>query len=79
MIKYLVFERYLLNHLEQHGKDLQAARGLLSGNSANRLERLRLLAGHAMRVCDDPWLGLKIGQQVSTMAYGVLGLSLIHI
>jgi len=78
MIKYLVFERYLLNHLEQHGKDLQAARGLLSGNSANRLERLRLLAGHATRVCDDPWLGLKIGQQVSTMAYGVLGQAIMH-
>jgi len=78
MIKYLVFERYLFDHLEQQGKDLQTARDLLSANSANRLERLRLLAGYTTRLCDDPWLGLKIGQQVSTMAYGILGQAIMH-
>lgn len=78
MIKYLVFERYLLRYLADRDFDIETVKRTVTENAPNRLERLRLLAGHASEKEADPLLGLTIGQQATTAAYGVLGHAQIH-
>ena len=78
MIKYLVFERYLLRYLADRGFDIETVKQRVTENAPNRLERLRLLAGYASEKEADPLLGLTIGQQATTAAYGVLGHAQIH-
>jgi AraC-like DNA-binding protein len=78
MIKHLAFERYLFRQLTEAGKDTGEIRARLRSLGADRLERLRVLAGYCVAACDDPYLGLTIGQEVTTTAYGVLGHAFIH-
>ncbi len=77
-IKRLAFEPYILDFLKERSVSVDAILRQLDHKADNRLERLRLLAGFAIEACDEPRLGLLIGQRASTMSYGILGHALAH-
>ncbi|MBE7638255.1 helix-turn-helix domain-containing protein [Sneathiella sp. P13V-1] len=64
--------------LVSRGEDGGKIRRHLKHISPNRLERLRYLAGIAVKLTDDPCLAIDTGQLVSLASYGILGYSFMQ-
>ncbi len=76
MIRQLVFDRYILDFLnEQNIKTDTIVRQI---KPLDRLERLHMLACHASEKYPDPLLGLYIGGRASNFSYGILGYALVN-
>ncbi len=76
MIRQLAFEIYILDFLKE--RNIPTSAVLSQIKSLDRLERLHQLARYADEKCNEPLLGLLIGNRASNFSYGVLGYALVN-
>ncbi|MEH6556630.1 MAG: helix-turn-helix domain-containing protein [Oceanicoccus sp.] len=78
MIKYLAFESYIYDYLEDRGITSDGIKSRIRRQAKGRHERLQMLANFAIDQSGESRLGLIIGQRITNTAFGILGHALIN-